>query len=455
MIPFGVFAQPALYKSSPSDYAWKVVGTAGFTDGRSQHLSFAISPLGEPFVAYSDSLNHDRVNVQKFDGSNWIFVGTPGFSETYTGPLSLTFSPSGEPYIAFAISSVSGKLKIMKFNGTKWINVGNIISSYYGFSGVHIKVSPSGDPYVTYTDFENFFCGLNVIKFDGTNWITVGTPDFAEPYPDAISFSFSPNGEPYVAFQDRSTFSPWTATVMKYDGINWITVGNASCSDGTAYDLSLSFSPYGQPYVAYQDVANSYKATVKMFDGNTWICVGSVGFTTNFVASTSIAFSSTGQPFLVFSEYNNDYWKATVVKFTGSEWTPVGITSYSASGNDSYTSLAFSPSGQPYIAFMDGANYNRATVMKYDSVYYGITDYRQSQISVYPNPAKSTITINLTTVTSKLQYIKVTDLAGTKMFETKTFEKKIILDIENYPAGIYFIELKLNESYNFMKFCKI
>ncbi len=41
---------------------------------------------------------------------------------------------------------------------------------------------------------------------------------------------------------------------------------------------SLAFSPSGQPYVAYQDYLNSYKATVMTFDGTNWVNVGNAGF---------------------------------------------------------------------------------------------------------------------------------------------------------------------------------
>ena len=65
---------------------------------------------------------------------------------------------------------------------------------------------------------------------------------------------------------------------MKFDGTNWVNVGNAGFSAGEAGWSSLAFSSSGQPYVAYTDYGNSDKATVMTFDGTNWVNVGNAGF---------------------------------------------------------------------------------------------------------------------------------------------------------------------------------
>ena len=59
---------------------------------------------------------------------------------------------------------------------------------------------------------------------------------------------------------------------MKYDGTSWANVGTAGFSVGEVDFTSLAFNPTdGQPYVAYQDWANSLKATVMKYDYSTGI----------------------------------------------------------------------------------------------------------------------------------------------------------------------------------------
>ena len=65
---------------------------------------------------------------------------------------------------------------------------------------------------------------------------------------------------------------------MKFDGTNWVNIGNAGFSAGISYYTSLAFSPTGEPYVAYQDCVNHYKATVMKYDGTQWVNVGNEDF---------------------------------------------------------------------------------------------------------------------------------------------------------------------------------
>ena len=118
----------------------------------------------------------------------------------------------------------------------------------------------------------------------------------------------------------------------------WMNVGNAGFSIGVAACTSLAFSPSdGQPYVAYTDKGNSYKATVMKFDGSNWVNVGTKGFSEGEVVYTSLAFSPSGEPYVAYRDDGNSY-KATVMKFDGTNWVNVGIAGFSA-GIAYYTNL--------------------------------------------------------------------------------------------------------------------
>ena len=90
---------------------------------------------------------------------------------------------------------------------------------------------------------------------------------------------------------------------MRFDGTNWVNVGNAGFSEMDAYNTSLAFSPAdGQPYVAFVDVAHGVGATVMKLVGNGWQNVGSLGFSSSNVNYISLAINSSGQPYVAYMD---------------------------------------------------------------------------------------------------------------------------------------------------------
>lgn len=79
----------------------------------------------------------------------------------------------------------------------------------------------------------------------------------------------------------------------------------------------------------------------------TWQTVGQAGFTLNRAYFTSLAFSNTEEPYVAFSDFANAY-KTTVIKFDGTNWITVGAAGFSP-GATSHCSLAFNSNGKPLI----------------------------------------------------------------------------------------------------------
>ncbi len=326
---------------------------------------------------------------------SWQYVGTAGFVN-YT---CLAFDTDGQLYVAYSDGGNSYKATVMKFNGTSWVNIGNA-----GFS--------NGD--VVYTDLV-----------------------------------ISPAGQPYIAYEDNGNGNE--ATVMKFDGNNWVDIGSGGLSDGIAWFTRLAFGPTGQPYVAYRDVENTSKATVRKFDGISWVNIGIPEFSAGHVWYVSLAFNPSGQPYVAYSDEANSF-KATVMMFDGTNWLNVGTAGFSA-GSAYNTCLAFNPSGQPYVAYSDWGYSEKASVMKYGSP-SDIPEKQNTIISVYPDPTSTLLTIDLKTISNVMKSIEVYDLTGKKMFEAQSQDDKIILNVEDYPVGFYFIRLKTNTLNYTGKFCK-
>ena len=66
---------------------------------------------------------------------------------------------------------------------------------------------------------------------------------------------------------------------MKFDGANWVYVGDEGFSFGVAEFQSLAFNPVDSlPYVAFEDAGYSWKVREMKFNGAAWVDVGNAGF---------------------------------------------------------------------------------------------------------------------------------------------------------------------------------
>ena len=279
--------------------------------------------------------------------------------------------------------------------------------------------------------------------------MNVGNAGFSLDIAWSPSLAFSPSdGQPYVAYGDYGHSGK--ATVMRFDGTNWVNVGTAGFSAENTGDESLAFSPTGQPYVAFIEGDNSQAAVMK-FDGTNWVCVGITGFSPAGAGYTSLAFSPSGQPYVAFCVYWNSE-KGYVMKFDGTNWMYLGTAGFSA-GRADWPSLAFSPSGQPYVAFEDAWNYQAATVMKYDSVFVGISEPQESGFIIYPCPAADLITIESITIATQ-SHLSIVNLNGQQLITRQITKPKTQIDISNLPSGVYFVRLTNDKTVEVGKFVK-
>ncbi len=276
-----------------------------------------------------------------------------------------------------------------------WINVGNpgLPMGYADFSAIAFNPA-TNQPYVFYTNVDDEASyKATVIKFDGTNWVAVGNPLLSAYGTQYNNIAFNPaTNQPYIVYQNRRL--PYKATVMKFDGNDWVNVGNPEFSAGEVFYTDIAFNPAtNEPYVVYRDKANDNKATVMKFDGTNWVNVGNPGFSADDAEYTTIAFNPvTNQPYVVYRDFNKSS-KATVMKFDGTNWVNVGTAGFSA-GKVVDTFIVFNPStNQPYVVYRDNGNAGKATVMKFDGTNWvnvgnpGFSADNANNTSIAFNPA--------------------------------------------------------------------
>lgn len=183
------------------------------------------------------------------------------------------------------------------------------------------------------------------------------------------------------------------------------------------------------------------KATVLKFDGNAWVTVGQPGFSADLAATVDLAISPSNQPYVSYRDWGNAY-KATVMMFNGTSWTNVGPIGFSQ-GSAFGTSIKFHSNGEIYVAYRDHAVSQKQTVMKF-ATNTGAKDLNNEKtpIKVFPNP--STGFINF----SEAANIELVNIAG-QLIENHINVSN--LDISDLPKGVYFVTFTNNIGSTFQR----
>ena len=466
--------------------SWEIVGSAGFSAGVADYPSLAISASGTPYISYKDLANASKVSVMMYNGTSWVVVGTAGFSNALIKYSALTIDNMGNPYITYINNS---NIIVNKYDGSSWVSVGaGITPLYYGsdlmmsiavdgngivyvgngqkglmkcVGGVwtyvtrgyyshwgsgggqydynNLAISPSGIVYwvysfpgitpnvvsydgnntnlvpirgisaekyyynsmtnnclaidtlgMPYTTYSTNNDSLVVKKYNGTNWVNVGN----KLQGNVKGLVIGSDNIPYISLIDSNI-----ATVMKFNGSSWVNVGIPNFSPSNIYvnTLSLALDSANTPYVLYQHNYNQQLSNVMKYDGNNWITVGSSNIQTSSGFSLKIA--PNGTPYFLSDNI--------VMKYDGSAWVTVGNTS-----TGSVYSIEIDSNNTPYILFGDYNTSYKATVMKYDgtnwvtvgSGAFSAAGLNQGAITINSagNPVVSYIEYGTTKVSSKL-----------------------------------------------------
>ncbi|MEA5466977.1 DUF4347 domain-containing protein [Leptothoe sp. PORK10 BA2] len=220
-------------------------------------------------------------------------------------------------------------------------------------------------PYVVYKNRND--TQLTISKFENNVWTSVGVPNVA-----AGGFALSTdvefvNGTPYVAYLDANDGD--TTKVIRFDGTNWVPVGNAVSSNG-ASSIDLETGSDGKLYVLYRDAAHGGRATLRVLDNNTWVPVGPEGFSLgpilqeSGISQSDLKIGNDGTPYVVYNYTSGGVGNVVVQSFnTTTGWTTVGNTSFET-GTVRFPNLAIQ-NGVPYVAYSDPNDGKKAYVQTF------------------------------------------------------------------------------------------
>ena len=436
--------------------SWATVGSAGFSDTTAYSTSMVMNSSGTPYVLFQDQGNGNHGTVMSYSGGSWTAVGGAGFTPNQVAFPAITLDTNGVPYVVYSAIDGGGAATVLKYNGGGWATVGGAYMTGLNTTYTAIAIDTTDNvPFVVYVDGTNYYKATVKIYDAITNaWYTLGGTGFSAGEAYFCNIAINQVGTPYVVYQDAT--SGYRATVMKYSGGSWQLVGNQGFSAGRATNTTIAINSQMQPVVSYADGAHAGKATCMAFNGASWVTIGNAGFSdTNTYYNTMVVKGDT--PYVAYSDGGDTdvYGPATVMKYNGSWWQQVCQTDISQ-GIAWYTSVAMSPGGIPYIAYLDWANHKRATVLAYDGnsecFPTAVTNVvAGNTLSIFPNPAYNELTIQSTS--EPITKVCIMDLLGqtvsSRQFAVGGLQQT--LNVAALSAGVYFVQVNNTEVRKFVK----
>ncbi len=315
---------------------WDLVGNGKF--GGMEYLGNSHDLViidDTPYIAFSDPDLSDRVSVMTYTSGTWTNVGLPGISASTTEYMRLakSYSSPGNLYIAYSDAANSGGLTIKEWNGVTWSTIGSENMSS-GNVGRNFDMDTENDvdgslPYVIYRDpLSTSGTRATVKKWNGTTWDTLGAAEQSTFHSAYHQIEFD-GATPYISFVDTGT--PSKPVVKSFNGTTWDTIGLYEFGSGDASYLDLALDTSGAtttPYVAFGDSDYGQKVHVMSYVSGTWTTVGLAGFSDNTSSNYQrFEIDSSGVPYITYTDNNGVSNLIGVKTYNGSSWVDLGTLS--------------------------------------------------------------------------------------------------------------------------------
>ncbi|MCX8522455.1 T9SS type A sorting domain-containing protein [Chryseobacterium formosus] len=466
---------------------WTLVGGASvgnaFTEGTNATSDIAIGADNTLYVVYSSTSDNNRkLNVKKFDGTNWVQVGNANFgisNDLYN--VSIAVTPSGKIYtVANGWSVNSGKNTVYEYNSTTntWETFGgdfvsdgtatyndlqydafnNTLVLTYSQSGVKVKkiqlpnttpacsnadpgTNPGDTSCVTFTYKGQQVTYTTVRGADGKVWLqqNLGSSQVATSMADADSygdlFQWGRWDDGHQNRNSATTTVPSTNNPTGLAGITSFILGNSPAwwSTNALSDLWNGANTSAITSTVSVDPCKAIGTGWKLPSQADWIAaVGAEGMSSAANAYTSklklpaAGYRSQSSGGFTYVGERGYYWSGDVAN-TGGKYL------YNS------TSLANPNSGGPR------AQGQSVRCIKETTTGLGTSDIKKVTLGIYPNPTNGILNIKTDATIDK---VNVTNILGQRM-DVQFSNNRI--NIQSLQKGVYIVELLLKDGQKISK----
>ncbi len=412
--------------------SWMLEGTQGFANiDNNMGIVADMNGVLYAFIGYNDvcdvyckTVNGSWVNYGNLNGTGsvgHICIGSDGVT----------------PYVAY--SSTPSEVFVKKYTSGAWTQIGNFPSN--GIVQFGFDLDANDHPYIACQDVNDGSKG-SCYTYNGTTWVKLGNTTFSgnsvAVWNDLVVNKT--NGHVNVLWNNYSNGR--VPTVSSWDGTSWSILGGSSVSSTQVnyYQNIVINKNTQQLYVSLaRETGTSVFLDAYEYNGTTWESIGA-NIANGEVDEVKMTINDAGALFVTFVDFNHTS-SVSAMSYLNGNWNYIGPIGFSnaLSSNCAITSYQ----NMPYVMYKDGAAANKSTVRYYN---YPVSVDELINItntfSIYPNPAKETITIDCSDIPNDETKINIYNIFGSLIKSDILKQNQQNINISELSNGFYLVSIK-------------
>ncbi|WCL82220.1 T9SS type A sorting domain-containing protein [Saprospira sp. CCB-QB6] len=395
---------------------------AGDLSGRA--VSLSQDGLRLAIGASNHSSNRGQVRIFEWNGTSWQQMGLDIDGENGADFFGKSVSLSHDGSILAASATGNddagtdaGHVRIFEWNGTSWQQKGSDVDGEgsNAYTGNSVSISADGLRFAvgaTGNDGNGIDAGhVRIFEWNGTDWQQMGSDIDGEAAGDELGWwvSLSGNGNRLAAggtYNDGNGTDAGHARIFEWNGTSWQQMGadidGEAASDFSGRSVSLN---YDGSRVAVGSTGNDANGTdagdVRVFEwnGTSWQQFGPA----------------------ILGEFAGDFVGHSVALDSAGQTLAISATGNDNNGNEAGQTQVFQTSNAVAITSIQ----------------------KNTQVKIYPQPATSFINIEAEGLEAIYLYNHLGQLLKMQTLQSATNVYQ--LELQNYPAAVYYITILSKE----------
>jgi hypothetical protein len=423
--------------------------------------AIALDKNSYPHISYWDRTSK-HLKYARWNGTSWEIQIVDSDTAISCGVTSLSLDKSGYPNISYS----NGKIKYARWDGTNWKT--QVVDSTAGGGYNSMALNSNGYPRISYTVGNR---GLKYAYWDGITWNTevVDSGDVGDN-----SIALDGNNNPHISYLFVRYYPGWDERYLMYarrDSGNWQiqTVDNSEGYNGAFNSLALDSNGY--PHISYtwwDDWRTPTASGIKYawWDGTAWkrqpveLGVNDNGIIIVPGGYNSLVLDTKNNPHISYQDINYFGDHANTLKYAWQDGASWKIQRVDSEASISDISLALDTAGNPQISYMGYPGYLKYARWVPDGIEEaGLSNALEREtfrIGANLFSSSTTIELDIPQGNSRSISLKIYAITGEEVRVLCDGIKnagryKLSWDGRNQkgmklPAGIYFCNLRLNNS---------